>query len=891
VLTDTSLLFEHDVTSSSGRDEIYALMSRKDGRLVDNYKTIAFADLPSIGELQQANFGYSASDYSGVADPSLRLNHYQFSDNLTSIVRRRGHVILGTKTGILTRDSEQANYQVVQVPIAAVKVKALSSALNVLVANSEELHGDFLFESNDFGQTWNKLNLIADTRDSVTVVPRGTQMIAEATHYDGPYDPNTRLFSSNDGKVWSPLHLNDFSPSSICVSGQRLYALSEGQLYMSAFQGSSFQKWGVKAPASELIPGDVWACGEHSVILAAEMHSDRVTEGGSSWATIPNIDRSTFKSLRAFGDHVYGIDSANTLYVLDDIDAGGWRKLPAIGIPVGDGPIGQNGATVIDGIWVDASNAQVIMLATSLGVLWSNDGGANFLVSDVKEPAHSITSAGGHLWIATDHGVSYLQDNVPRPIAWDEIQQFLIKGKDKAAVALVVLCIFAFCSTRLILLLLQWNAPIIKDAASAFYLTRYGRWRLFRPYRSSLLKDRDIAAAIKDFVELPYLWKSIPPGDVHKPLLDQLQARGEKANLTLIAQGGAGKSTICRRIVGLSVLGKLAIGGEKREPVIIEGFSFRGDLVESIVNALKRNRAYVNTPIVESQLELGRLMVIFDGYSEIPSAVLSGVGNGNLISVVSKYPDTLFIFTSRSPLPAEMSASFKLEYPIEILALDAETEKAFFTSYLGDEQSAQRLVKDIIEVFPDLPRIPLILRLIAHFYKQNGRIPGDKASLFSDYTRDLLLPEKIGVKEAAGVHYAIEHIVRWSHIETDGDRGFLLDDAILLLLQIADHLEKGYGISMAAIDLLTILRRAGLFKSNGAYWRFLHDSFESYYAGRVFEKEFRRRNYALIARAKLSPKLTDALEFFYQLLDEAETSVADAATLKEQNLAPIPADC
>ncbi len=254
-----------------------------------------------------------------------------------------------------------------------------------------------------------------------------------------------------------------------------------------------------------------------------------------------------------------------------------------------------------------------------------------------------IASAGGYLWIATDRGVSLLQDRIPRPIAWDSVEQFLFVSRSRILAAIIALCILCFCSTRLILLFLQWNALLIKDFACAFYLTRYGRWRLFRAYRSRLLTDREIVAALDQFVELPYVWNREQGTDAHKPLFERLQARKERLNLALIAQGGAGKSTICRRILGLSIQGKLALDSTNRIPVIIEGFSFRGNLVDAIVNTLKRNRAYVNAPIVESQLELGRLIVILDGFSEIPSSVLSGGGDTNLISALSNYPDTTFI--------------------------------------------------------------------------------------------------------------------------------------------------------------------------------------------------------------------------------------------------------
>src|ERR1700737_1313180 len=55
----------------------------------------------------------------------------------------------------------------------------------------------------------------------------------------------------------------------------------------------------------------------------------------------------------------------------------------------------------------------------------------------------------------------------------------------------IVVVVLTLFSTRLILLMLQWEVPLVKDVARWFYLTKYGRWRLFRKYRQTVLGNQE----------------------------------------------------------------------------------------------------------------------------------------------------------------------------------------------------------------------------------------------------------------------------------------------------------------------------------------------------------------------------------------------------------------
>jgi ABC-type transport system involved in cytochrome bd biosynthesis fused ATPase/permease subunit len=101
--------------------------------------------------------------------------------------------------------------------------------------------------------------------------------------------------------------------------------------------------------------------------------------------------------------------------------------------------------------------------------------------------------------------------------------------------------------------------------------------------------DRTNNSKHEQFVEPPYIWRPTSEQLKRKIFCEELALR-QKQNVVVIAQGGAGKSTLCNHIVGLAAQGGLRIAGQNQEPVLIEGFSYSGDLFDSIVNVLKRNK-------------------------------------------------------------------------------------------------------------------------------------------------------------------------------------------------------------------------------------------------------------------------------------------------------------
>lgn len=426
------------------------------------------------------------------------------------------------------------------------------------------------------------------------------------------------------------------------------------------------------------------------------------------------------------------------------------------------------------------------------------------------------------------------------------------------AILLIVL------SPRLISRLLQYEVWGIKQLAPAFYLTRLGRWKLYRRYRQKLRQAQDVKYSVEHYVDLPYESDSSETDSTK--LSDLFAHLPLSKRVVVIADGGRGKSTLCHKLAQRCIDDHDLFGDKLLEPVVIDGLFYAGNLLNTITNVLKKSRAYVNETIVSAQLAAGRLLIIFDGFSEIREPYLNAPSSEDLPEFISQHPDTPFIFTSRSNLPPGVQEALGDVLTVRLLDLDDRTVRPFLNQYLtGGMQEVDALIKEVEARFPDLPRIPLMLKLIATVYKEKGRVPKDTAALFADYVGHILRSEATGIDVPEGLDYAICHLVRETYLKSGGDRGFTTHQGVELLDTIRDKL-AAYEIKLSPIKLLRLLTRAGLYKEVGENRKFFHDSFESYFAAHALVEDVRAGRYELLKQCMGNDRLRETLRFLDEIL-------------------------
>jgi hypothetical protein len=177
-------------------------------------------------------------------------------------------------------------------------------------------------------------------------------------------------------------------------------------------------------------------------------------------------------------------------------------------------------------------------------------------------------------------------------IYWRSLRSAGAHAYDAAAsqfdghIALTILIVAALIgiSTRWTLFFLQWDIPLIRNIAQLIYATSFGRWRLFRNYRNQILRLTQKQFDRGGYIDLPF---SINGAICTESLRNWLNKAPGVPHIKIIADPGAGKSFACQWLASRFSAQNGIAAVRRREPVIVEGFAYGGDLVSSIVTAFK----------------------------------------------------------------------------------------------------------------------------------------------------------------------------------------------------------------------------------------------------------------------------------------------------------------
>ena len=322
------------------------------------------------------------------------------------------------------------------------------------------------------------------------------------------------------------------------------------------------------------------------------------------------------------------------------------------------------------------------------------------------------------------------------------LKQVILENLGKIAVVVCTCLLIVICSTRLVSLLLQLEVWPITLLAPAFYLTSFGRNKLFRSYRSILSKRIDIATAATVYQDIPYKLEGMDSG-FGAGLMKSLSAVLSNKNVVLIADGGRGKSTTCLSLVHALGSGTLTVKGERVEPVLIDGIEYSGDIFGSILSSLLQNGVYGNAAIIAAQIAAGNLYVLLDGYSEIRESYSKDDDKGDFQTFIKRNSQVGILITSRSALPPSIDLSLGTKGCYHLLDLDEATLRPFLSAYLTKRVShLETLISELEEVLPHLPRIPLMLKLVATVFDEKGTVPQQRSALFSEYASVLFRPSE-----------------------------------------------------------------------------------------------------------------------------------------------------
>ena len=678
---------------------------------------------------------------------------------------------------------------------------------------------------------------------------------------------------------------------------QSLYAFvrtkeSKAGVFRSKDQGKSWED--IKGlPEMDTSESDDELNGALKVFEQTLFFSDRAVEPSRVFRLRPDSDtfdevshglrQSPVTVFASSGDVVYAaatrtvtraVEIVPEFFKLNGLETGTDWKSPRAG--------GLRGE--VRDLWADPAHPAIIVAGTTNGLFWSNDGGENF--NRVKPPndnpftdVTAISQAPGQLFINTDAGVFYLHDGIPRVSGPPPLILTLIKDHIwQIAGYGIPLLLLVLLSPRLISLLLKLDVWGINRIAPLFYLTRFGRWKLYRQYRNKLLNKNELKKSVKYYVDLPYTAdRDLPNGEAshetnEAPKLSYLFDRLEPSNrIVVVSDGGTGKTTLCAYLAFRCLKERRLYRKRYLQPVVIDGLSYAGDIEATIIEALNNNSAYVNKTIVESQLAAGNLLIIFDGVTEVLGSHAPEASSRNLPSFIRNYKNTPFIFTSRSELPGPLQEALGDLTTIQLSTIDDQTVDLFLRQHLKKEGEVvdENVVKELTRQIQlhDLPCIPLLLKIAVDVYQPKEKPPNHKAELFQRYIEKVLRPDATTIKHPEGLELAIQHLVRETYIRSGGDRAMTLKQGVKLLGQIKDDL-AGYDIKDSPMDLLDILTGAGVYWQVRKHFRFLHDSFESYFAACALQVDFDEKQDELIKRSWGNERFKETWEFLFEMISD-----------------------
>jgi hypothetical protein len=288
---------------------------------------------------------------------------------------------------------------------------------------------------------------------------------------------------------------------------------------------------------------------------------------------------------------------------------------------------------------------------------------------------------------------------------------------------------------------------------------------------------------------------------------------------------------------------------------------------------------YVNERITVSQLLSGAFTVFLDGLSEIPKQTEDGSATNKLADFIRDQADTHFVITSRNSIPRPVLDALGRVTVISLLDLDKSTEKTFVEKYLQRADDAKEFLELIQRNCPQVPRIPLMFRLLAEIYNSSGTVPRDRSTLYASYLARILRPESTGIKAVVGVQFGVRQLVKATYLMSHGERrGFFEEDGIKILSTLRQELADR-DVVISPNTFLTILTQSGLLRCINGYFSFFHDSFESYYAACAIERDIRRNELDLAKTCYECSKLVEVWNFVEELFDVAGDRIILDSTL------------
>jgi len=790
-----------------------------------------------------------------------------------------GGLFAGTPEGIYRSNDKGESWQEASAGLLEGNVQVVATVGNILLAGTS----GGVYQSHDSGQSWEQTSI--GLRDSAVKNILRTDGLMFAATGHGVYR------SEDNGAHWqrASTGLDPSQVRALAQVGNRLFAGTENGVFWSDNRGDTwtiergangggrvlslatmgtilFQGWGLGVERSD-DRGESWEETSNGLphedvrtivvvgtklFVGTEKGVFRSDDKGQSWREVNNgLSNRDIYVLASFDDKLFAGASLGAAYELDThSESVSWNQVPTNKV---------SGA--ISAFWMDRKFPRIIILGTTDGLFASKNGGEEFQKCDIGkgkpvfENVFAIDYTSGQLFIGTDAGVFYIQDQIPRGSSIEGvvrgILQFYVRHHEEIwfwPIAVIASFITTYLLGTLALLFLAWRVGsmvfsrtwLVTVATKPLLKTPgLGRWAVFVGYKRRLMKLRVVNETAKNYFGLPAEDSS---GDIVLP-----DATGEilherigtalrpQVPVLVVGRGGAGKSTVLGRWAFLGIKNQLPTRLRSFSPLLIQASYYEGNLIKAIADTLReRDGVAVDSAIMKAQLQSGKFLILFDGINEVEGDKQKSLSEILRTAQHADFKSSRFLIATRpvEGLPQEVR-TFQLQ------GMTPDVISVLLTRYgLGRERESR--VRRQLQAFGDKPIEPLLFTMAL---AQSGTeaLSATRAKLYERYFRRLLKVKEGDEIRWDGWRTALEAFAEWFLLDT-GRRGIGLPHS-----QLMDHISRKRGDGKGAksllaalryyyhlqlkdeLDLLQQLQAAGLLQG-GRRWRFAHDTFEEYFA-------------------------------------------------------------
>lgn len=270
-------------------------------------------------------------------------------------------------------------------------------------------------------------------------------------------------------------------------------------------------------------------------------------------------------------------------------------------------------------------------------------------------------------------------------------------------------------------------------------------------------------------------------------------------------------------------------------PVFIELIRSKGESLENLIIRNICSETQIDEIIIKEKLRKGDFLILLDGLDEVPTScfqLTQDIDNPN--PNISK---NRFVVTSR---PSPMVGKLDRYTVMEIEPLEEPLIRELLRKHIGDFESEEIYNKiKMNEALYDLCTNPLMLTMMVDTYKSNKKLPDNTTELYENFINVFLtMWERKHIKEKIEI-IVDDILIISSNLAYEMQRNH---QTIIKWSSAKDIMEKkakelGYSIEFSNEIIQYILNTNLIQKIDTNEYKFMHQTFQEYFAARYIEKE------------------------------------------------------